>query len=317
MSVDYLRISVTDRCNLRCVYCNPLGDSGFIAPKEILSYEEIYRLVRLFADRGIRKVRLTGGEPLVRKDIVHLTARLSSIGGIEDIAMTTNGVLLERAAAGLKAAGLGRVNISVDSVERESYKQITGLDLLDEAVKGIDKAIAVGFAPVKINAVILKGINEDQIVPLVGIALRLDVIVRFIEYFPTDRNTRPADEYVSNSHIRKIVEDCFGPLMSLVGGKSAGPALYFKLAQSAGVIGFISGRSSMFCASCNRLRLTSDGKIRPCLYSAHSYDMKKLLRGGADDMQILETIDRIIDQKRDFTKTNSFTEEFSMRNIGG
>ena len=317
MPVDYLRISVTDRCNLRCVYCNPLGDSGFIAPKEILSYEEIYRLVRLFADRGIRKVRLTGGEPLVRKDIAHLTARLSSIGGIEDIAMTTNGVLLERTAAGLKAAGLDRVNISVDSVERESYKQITGLDLLDEAIKGIDKAIAVGLAPVKINAVILKGINEDQIVPLVGMAQRLDVIVRFIEYFPTDRNTRPADEYVPNGHIRKIVEDRFGPLMSLVGGKSAGPALHFKLTQSEGVIGFISGRSSMFCASCNRLRLTSDGKIRPCLYSAHSYDMKKLLRGGADDMQILETIDRIIDAKRNYTKTNSFTEEFSMRNIGG
>ncbi len=317
MSVDYLRISVTDRCNLRCVYCNPLGDSGFIAPKEILRYEEIYRLVRLFADRGIRKVRLTGGEPLVRKDIAHLTNKLSSIPGIEDLAMTTNGVLLEKTAADLKAAGLDRVNISVDSVERESYKQITGLDLLDEAVKGIDKAIAVGLKPVKINAVILRGINENQIIPLAGLAQRLDVIVRFIEYFPTDKNTRPAGEYIPNSRVRKTIENRFGPLMSLVGGKSAGPALYFRLAQSAGVIGFISGRSSMFCASCNRLRLTSDGKIRPCLYSAHSYDMKKLLRSGADDTQILETIDRIIDRKRDFTKTNSFTEEFSMRNIGG
>jgi cyclic pyranopterin phosphate synthase len=231
--------------------------------------------------------------------------------------MTTNGVLLERTAAGLKAAGLDRVNISIDSVERESYKQITGLDLLDEAVKGIDKAIVVGLKPVKINAVILKGINEDQIIPLAALARRLDVIVRFIEYFPTDKNTRPAGEYIPNSRVRKTVENCFGPLMSLVGGKSAGPAMYFKLAKSAGVIGFISGRSSMFCASCNRLRLTSDGKIRPCLYSAHSYDMKKLLRSGADDMQILETIDRIIDRKRNFTKTNSFTEEFSMRNIGG
>ncbi len=317
MTVDYLRISVTDRCNLRCVYCNPLGDCGFIAPNEILRYEEIYRLVRLFADRGIRKVRLTGGEPLVRKDIAHLTAKLSSIPGIEDLAMTTNGVLLKRTAAGLKAAGLNRVNISVDSVEKESYEQITGLDLLDDAVKGIDKAIAVGLKPVKINAVILKGINENQIIPLAGLARRLDVIVRFIEYFPTERNTRPGSEYIPNSRIRKTIESRFGPLMSLVGGKSAGPALYFKLAQSEGAIGFISGRSSMFCASCNRLRLTSDGKIRPCLYSAHSYDMKKLLRSGADDTQILETIDRIIDQKHKFTKTNSFTEEFSMRNIGG
>jgi len=317
VTVDYLRISVTDRCNLRCVYCNPLGDCGFIAPKEILRYEEIYRLVGLFADRGIRKVRLTGGEPLVRKDIVHLTKKLSFIPGIEDLAMTTNGVLLEKSAADLKAAGLNRVNISIDSVARESYKQITGLDLLDDAVNGIDKAIAVGLAPVKINAVILNGINEDQVIPLAGLAQRLDVIVRFIEYFPTDKNTRPGGEYIPNSRIRKTIENRFGPLMSLVGGKSAGPALYFKLAQSKGVIGFISGRSSMFCASCNRLRLTSDGQVRPCLYSAHSYDMKKLLRSGAGDTQILETIDMIIDRKHNFTKTNSFTEEFSMRNIGG
>jgi len=277
MSVDYLRISVTDRCNLRCVYCNPLGDGGFVAPEEILSYEEIRRLVRLFVERGIRKVRLTGGEPLVRKDIAHLARNLSSIDGIEDLAMTTNGVLLEKAAAKLKAAGLNRVNISIDSVDREGYRRITGKDLLDDVLRGIDKAISVGLAPVKINA-----------------------------YFPTDRNTRPAGEYIAGHRIRDTIENHFGPLVSLVGGKSTGPAVYARPAQSRGIIGFINGRSSVFCDSCNRLRLTSDGKIKPCLYSAYSYDMKKLLRSGA-----------VIESKHFYTKANSFMEEFSMRNVGG
>jgi len=317
MSVDYLRISVTDRCNLRCVYCNPLGDGGFVAPEEILSYEEIRRLVRLFVERGIRKVRLTGGEPLVRKDIAHLARNLSSIDGIEDLAMTTNGVLLEKAAAKLKAAGLNRVNISIDSVDREGYRRITGKDLLDDVLRGIDKAISVGLAPVKINAVILRGINEDQVIPLAGLARQSGVIVRFIEYFPTDRNTRPAGEYIAGHRIRDTIENHFGPLVSLVGGKSTGPAVYARPAQSRGIIGFINGRSSVFCDSCNRLRLTSDGKIKPCLYSAYSYDMKKLLRSGADDTEILKTIDRIIESKHFYTKANSFMEEFSMRNVGG
>lgn len=317
MSVDYLRISVTDRCNLRCIYCNPLGDTGFIEPAEILSYEEIHRLAALFANHGIRKIRLTGGEPLVRKNIVHLVGKLSSIHQIEDLAMTTNGVLLEETAEDLKKAGLKRINISIDSVERQSYKNITGFDLMGRAMIGIKKAIAVGFEPVKINAVTIKGVNEAQITSLVKLTVEMPVTVRFIEYFPTEKNTTPQSQYVPNSHIRKTIEANFGPLESIVSPKSAGPARYFKLAKSEGTVGFISGRSSMFCDSCNRLRLTSDGRIRPCLYSAHNYDMKKLLRNNATDAQLDKEIKKIINEKRNYTKMNSFTEEFTMRNIGG
>lgn len=317
MTVDYLRISVTDRCNLRCIYCNPLGDTGFIEPAEILRYEEIHRLARLFANRGIRKIRLTGGEPLVRKDIVSLVGKLSSIPQIEDIAMTTNGVLLKQTAKYLKKAGLNRINISIDSLERESYEQITGLDLMDKAMSGIKKAISVGLEPVKINAVIIKGVNESQITSLVKLTIDLPVTVRFIEYYPTEKNTAPQNKYVPNSHIRKTIESAFGPLIGMVSGKSAGPARYFKFEDSKGMVGFISGRSSMFCEECNRLRLTSDGKIRPCLYSAHSYDLKVLLRNEATDGQLDKEIERIINEKRNYTKMNSFTEEFTMRNIGG
>ena len=317
MTVDYLRISVTDRCNLRCVYCNPLGEGGFIAPAEILSYEEIHRLVTLFVDRGIRKVRLTGGEPLVRKNIVHLVEKLASIDGVADLAMTTNGVLLEKTAADLKRAGLDRINVSIDTVDKNSYCMITGADLLGDALAGIEKAIEVGLDPVKTNAVTLKGINEEHINSLVAMARRLPVLVRFIEYFPTEKNTIPSNQYIANNRIRKTIEDRFGALVSMVSPRSAGPARYYKLADSEAVVGFISGRSSMFCDSCNRLRLTSDGQVRPCLYSAHSYDLKTLLRNGVTDAQILETIETIIAEKRNFTKINSFTEEFTMRNIGG
>ncbi len=319
MSVDYLRISVTDRCNLRCIYCNPLGDCGFIEPKEILRFEEIERITRLFTECGISKVRLTGGEPLVRKDIVRLVGKLATIPNIESLSLTTNGVLLEPLAAQLKAAGLQRVNISVDSAERESYKQITGFDLLPKVTRGIYKAIEVGLKPIKINSVVIKGLNnsQEQIAALTEMSIHLPVTVRFIEYCPTDKYTKPASDYLPNREVRAIIERTYGPLSSVVMGHSHGPALYFKVRNSAGTIGFISGRTSVFCRSCNRLRLTSDGKLRPCLYSAHQYDLKKLIRSGAGDKHIMALLERIIEEKRRYTKFNSFTEDFSMQKIGG
>ncbi|MHC4098688.1 MAG: GTP 3',8-cyclase MoaA [Planctomycetota bacterium] len=317
MSVDYLRISVTDRCNLRCIYCNPLGSCGFIEHKEILSFEEIHRIVRLFVGCGITKVRLTGGEPLVRRNIVHLVRELTGIEGVEELTLTTNGVLLERMASELKAAGLSRVNVSVDSAERESYQNITGFDLLEKVTKGIYQAIEAGLTPVKINAVILKGINDSQIPALAKISLYLPVAVRFIEYCPTSRHTGPSRDFVANSQVRRIIESKFGPLSATLGMSTNGPALNFKVRNSAGSIGFISGRTSVFCRACTRLRLTSDGKLRPCLYSAHHYDLKQLIRSGADDKQLLALLERIIEEKHKYTRFNSFTEEFSMRKVGG
>ena len=319
MSVDYLRISVTDRCNLRCIYCNPLGDCGCIEPGEILRFGEIERITRLFAECGINKFRLTGGEPLVRKDIVRLVDKLATIPNIDDLALTTNGVLLEPLAAQLKAAGLQRVNISVDSAEIESYKQITGFDLLPKVTKGIHKAIEAGLEPVKINSVIIKGLNdsEEQILALAAMSVDLPVTVRFIEYCPTGKYTNPASDYLPNRDVRAIIERKYGPLSSVVMEHSPGPSLNFKFRDSAGAVGFISGRSSMFCRSCNRLRLTSDGKIKPCLYSAHTYDLKRLIRGQASDRQMRDLLKRIISEKGNYTKLNSLKEGFSMCKVGG
>jgi cyclic pyranopterin phosphate synthase len=331
MAVDYLRISVTDRCNLRCIYCNPLGDCGFIESREILRFEEIERITRLFAECGISKVRLTGGEPLVRKNIVRLVGKLARIPNIDDLALTTNGVLLEPLAAQLKAAGLKRINISVDSAERESYKQITGFDLLPKVTRGIYKAIEAGLKPVKLNSVIIKGLNdsEEQIVALAEMSIHLPVTVRFIEYCPTGKFLNPASDYLPNRDVRSIIERKYGPLFSVVMERSPGPALNFKFrdrdsacrdvsaTRRAGAVGFISGRSSIFCRSCNRLRLTSDGKIKPCLYSSHTYDLKRLIRNQASDRQIRDLLKRIISEKGNYTKLNSLKEGFSMCKVGG
>ena len=317
MRIDYLRVSVTDRCNLQCIYCNPMGDCGFIDQRQILRFEEIHRIVRLFAECGVRKVRLTGGEPLVRKNIAALVEKLAATVGVKEVTLTTNGVLLEKMADQLKAAGLNRVNISLDSAEKESYQRITGFDFLEKAVNGIYKAIAIGLTPVKLNAVILRGINEFQIPALAQMSVNLPVIVRFIEYYPTSKNTWPASDYVPNNEVRWTIERKFGPLSDVLVPVNNGPAFYLKIKNSAGAIGFISGRTTFFCGSCNRLRLTSDGKIRPCLYSAYHYDLKALIRAGAGDQQVRELLKKILAEKSSYTKLNSFTQEFSMRTVGG
>jgi cyclic pyranopterin phosphate synthase len=317
MKTDYLRVSVTDRCNLRCIYCHPLGDCDFLGHNDILRFEEIYRIVRLFAQCGIRKVRITGGEPLVRRNIVYLIEQLAGIDEIDDLALTTNGVLLEPMAADLKNAGLHRVNVSMDSAERESYKKITGFDLLTEVTRGIDRAMEVGLSPIKINSVIIDGINVPQIVDLARMSVDLPIAVRFIEYCPTSRQTHPADGFVPTRRVRGIIENEFGMLSAVPDDNIASPATNYKINNAAGTIGFISGRSSVFCGDCNRLRLTSDGKIKPCLYSSNNYDLKKLIREGAGDEEVLAMLKVAITEKGKYTKSNSFAEEFTMRKIGG
>jgi len=344
MNVDCLRVSVTDRCNLRCIYCNPLGRDGLIARGEILSFEEIHRVVRLCAECGMRKVRLTGGEPLVRTNIVHLVRALAGISGIDELSLTTNGVLLAPMAAELKDAGLKRVNISLDSAERCCYRRITGSDLLLRVMDGIHKAIEVGLTPVRLNCVVIRDINLSQVPSLAEMSIRLPVAVRFIEYCPTgnSRSSLVARDqtkndgrhtkydirntiYVPNSEVRKIIESRFGPLSSIVLPNTSGPAVYFKVEGSAGAIGFISGRSSVFCHRCNRLRLTSDGRFRPCLYSARYYDLKELIRSGAGDQAIVGLIRKVIREKSLYTRLTvtaparcaAGREDFSMQNIGG
>lgn len=317
MRIDYLRVSVTDRCNLRCIYCNPLGDYGLMQRDEILTFEEIRRIVGLFVECGISKVRLTGGEPLVRRNIVQLVHKLAAITGVEELSLTTNGVFLEQMAGELKAAGLRRVNISVDSLRREGYRLITGFDLLEKVTKGIYKAVEIGLTPVRINTVVLKGINEQDVAALAQLTVETPIAVRFIEYCPTNNSTKPGTCFVPNSRVRRIIESRFGPLAATVVANANGPAVYFKIKGAAGTIGFISGKSTFFCHLCNRLRMTSDGKVRPCLYSAHHYDLKKPIRCGASDKQILDLLKKIISEKANYTRLNSPTEEFSMRNVGG
>lgn len=317
MNADYLRVSVTDRCNLRCIYCHPLDGCDFVERKEILRLEEIYRIVQLLVECGIRKVRLTGGEPLVRKNIVYLVEKLAGIEGIEELALTTNGVLLESLAAELKDAGLHQVNISMDSTDSEIYKQITGFDLLPTVTKGIYKALEVGLRPVKINTVIMRSINVSQIPLLAQMSVRLPVTVRFIEYCPTSKYAKPASDYVPTSKVREIIEFEFGHLLPVIADGTSGPASYFKIKNSTGTIGFISGRSSILCRSCNRLRLTSEGKIVPCLYSSHHYDIKKLIRAGAGDEEVMKLLKRILQEKSNHTKLNSSVRDIPMQKIGG
>jgi cyclic pyranopterin phosphate synthase len=317
VNVDYLRVSVTDRCNLRCIYCNPFGNNRLIEEQEILSFEEIHRVVRLCAECGIKRVRLTGGEPLIRKNIVRLVRELAGIQGIEDLSMTTNGVLLEQVAAQLKEAGLKRVNISLNSLEHPCYRQMTGSDVLSRVIDGMYKAIEVGLAPVRINCVVIRDINLSQVPALAKMSIKLPVSVRFIEYCPTDKYTGLASDSVPNSEVRSTIESRLGPLSGVVLPNASGPAVYFKLEGSAGTIGFISGRSSAFCHRCNRLRLTSDGKIMPCLYSAHCYDLKKLLRNRSSDQTIVTLIRKSIRRKNRWTRLTVAAGNFSMQNIGG
>ena len=312
-----MRVSVTDRCNLRCVYCNPLGGGDFLRHEDILRFEEIERIVRLFTNCGIRRVRLTGGEPLVRRNIVELVSKVSRIPGVDDLSLTTNGVLLGEMANELKRAGLMRINVSVDSAGRGSCRRITGFDVFDDVMVGIRRAIDVGLSPVRVNAVILRRINDGDIAGLARLSAQLPIAVRFIEYCPTGGHTTSASEYVANADVREIIERRFGPLSNVVQGRGGGPALYFRIRGAAGTIGFISGRSSMFCERCTRLRLTSDGKVRPCLYSGRSYDVKRMIRAGARDEDITAILKKIISEKGSYTKLNSAKEDFSMRCIGG
>lgn len=316
-NIDYLRVSVTDRCNLRCIYCNPLGHAHLAECQGTLSTDEIVRLVGLCAQCGIRRVRLTGGEPLLREDIVGLVRRLSGIAGVEDLSMTTNGVLLASMAAELKEAGLRRVNISLDAMDRDCYKRIAGADVLSHVIDGLHKAIDVGLSPVRVNCVVIRDVNLSQIEVLAEMSLRLPVAVRFIEYVPTTRLTGPASCYVPNRDVRHIIESRFGPLSNLVMPDSGGPATYFKLQDALGAVGFISGRSSVFCQHCTRLRLSSDGQIKPCLYATRHYDVRRLLQVGADDEAILSLLRRALREKSRYTKLNATADEFLMQQIGG
>ncbi len=286
-----LRISVTDRCNIRCFYCMSDDHVDFKPREEILSYEEIERFAGVVARMGVNKVRLTGGEPLVRSDLARLVARLTAIDGIDDVALTTNGILLAEQAAVLKEAGLRRVNISLDALSEATFRRIARRDGLDRVLSGIEAARQVGFEKIRLNAVAIRGITEDEVLPLARFARERSLELRFIEYMPLDADGAwQGDHVLTGEAIRGLLAAEFGPLEATVRDDPAQPAADFAYADGQGRVGFIDPVSQPFCGDCNRLRITADGKVRNCLFSLTEWDARGLLRrsenGGKIDADI-------------------------------
>jgi cyclic pyranopterin phosphate synthase len=318
--ISYLRISVTDRCNLRCVYCMPPEGVPCRSHEEILRYEEIDLVVRAAASLGISKVRLTGGEPLVRLGFADLVRMLARIPGIDDLAMTTNGTLLARYAAELAQAGLKRVNVSLDTLQPERFRQITRRGDLAAVFEGISAAREVGLVPLKVNTVVVRGLNDDEVVDFARLTLEGDWHVRFIELMPLGTNAAWAgDGYVSVGEVRRRIEDALGELMPAKVGVGNGPARYYRLPGAVGTIGFISPVSEHFCYQCNRLRLTADGRLRPCLLSDYEMDLRTPLRQGAGLTEVRELLIRSIRAKpeRHHLDESISPRERAMSEIGG
>jgi cyclic pyranopterin phosphate synthase len=293
--INYLRISVTDRCNLRCVYCMPPEGIALMPRSQILTYEEIYAVARAAAELGITKVRLTGGEPLARVGLADLVRMLSGISGIDDISLTTNGTLLAQNAAQLKAAGLRRVNVSLDSLRPERFHRITRGARLGEVRAGIEAARAVGLNPVKANMVVMRGINDDEVIDLANLTREGEWHVRFIELMPFGGN-HGSERLVPVSEIEGRIRS-LGELEPCLPSKGNGPARYFRLPEAPGTIGFISPVTEHFCIHCNRLRLTADGKLRPCLLSDAEIDLRGPLRQGASREEIQRLIEQAVASK--------------------
>ncbi|MEE9523634.1 MAG: GTP 3',8-cyclase MoaA [Thermodesulfovibrionales bacterium] len=318
-TIDYMRISVTDRCNLRCIYCMPSDGVRHIEFKDILKYEEITRVVRIAAKLGVRKIRITGGEPLFRRDLHSLISSLNRIEGIEDVGITTNGILLKRYARQLAGSGLKRVNVSLDSLKQDRYREITRGGDIRDVFNGILEAKNEGFLPIKINMIPIRGINDDEIEDFAMLTKYAPYHVRFIEFMPLAPGKLWAENtYVPTDEIKRRVSS-IAPLTPVRVRKS-GPARYYRMEGAAGVIGFISPVTHHFCDSCNRLRLTSEGKLRPCLFNDTEVDLRSAIRYGADDDEIERLLRYAIDikpKRHSISSETNFDHLESMSRIGG
>lgn len=294
-----LRISLTDRCNFRCFYCLPNGEPPLARKETILTFEEIARATEIFVSLGIEKIRLTGGEPLIRKDVPNLVAKLAKLKpALKDIALTTNGFDFPRHAEALKNAGLDRVTISLDSLNAENFKDITGVDSLDKVLIAIDSAKRFGFEPVKINAVVIRGRNDQEIVDLARFARERSLSMRFIEYMPLDSGHGwERDQVVSGKEIRESIHAAF-PLVLKDTSRGSETAWNFAFADgSPGEIGIIAPVTEMFCGACSRIRLTADGQIRTCLFSTTEHNLRDILRSNASRGEIVDFIESVVLKK--------------------
>ena len=321
-TIDYLRISITDRCNLDCLYCNPLGGRTRLSHSEILSYEEILRITKAAVRSGISKIRITGGEPLQRRGMVRLCRMLADIDGIESLAVTTNGIFLKELAGPLYEAGVCRVNVSLDTLNPGRFKKITGCDLLYRVLEGIELSEKVGLNPIKINTVVMRGINDDEIENLAELTLEKPYHVRFIELMPTQGHT------MENHHSLFVPMGEMVDRVKMIGNlqletktESFGPAKLCSFHGAAGKVGFIAPLSKHFCSTCNRLRLTADGKLRTCLFSEKEIDIKGSLRRGASMKDLTLIFKKAIREKpkshqlNDSNPLNVYGR--AMRAIGG
>jgi cyclic pyranopterin phosphate synthase len=325
--ISYLRVSITDRCNERCTYCMPQELQEWLPREEILTFEETLRLIRIAAELGVSKARITGGEPLTRRDVLDFIRQIPGIPGIRSIGLSTNGTLLAREiasaetmAGALRAAGVQSVNISLDTLDPATYSQITGRDFHEQVLRGIDAAMAAGFEQIKLNTVLMRGRNEDQLIPLIEFAASRGLILRFIEMMPVsttevldDKNFMPILE------AKRIIESRYGVLISEAEFRTNGPATYYQIPGRPQCIGFIGAMTNLhFCESCNKLRLTCDGKLRPCLGSYLEFDIMTPLRGGASDAELKQFFLDVVDRKpeqHDFR--NNYQPNRKMIAIGG
>jgi cyclic pyranopterin phosphate synthase len=289
--IKSVRVSVTDKCNFRCTYCMPAEGLQWLGRQEILSFEEISRLVGVLARLGVDEVRLTGGEPLVRRDLPVLVGMLSAIDGVRDLSLTTNGVLLDRLAGPLVEAGLQRLNVSLDSLNHVRFAEITRRDALDTVLRGLEEAERYPeLRPIKVNCVAVKGFTETEVPALAELARRKPYVVRFIEFMPLDADEAwREDDVLTGAEIRAIIETEHGPLVEIP-AKTSSTARRFRFADGVGELGFVNPVSEPFCSSCDRIRVTADGQLRTCLFSRREWDLKTPLREGASDDELVELL---------------------------
>src|SRR5256885_4882503 len=325
--ISYLRVSITDRCNERCNYCMPRELQEWLPRAEILSYEETLRLIRIAAELGVSKIRVTGGEPLTRRDVVDFVREIRKIRGIRSLGVSTNGTLLAHAtpsgqtmAAALRDAGVEALNISFDTLDRDRYAEITGRNFHEQVLAGIDAAIAASFDQIKLNTVLMRGRNEDQLIPLIEFAAARGLILRFIELMPVSTTEVLTEEnFLPVAEAKHAIEKRFGSLIAETAFRTNGPATYYQIPGRDQRIGFIGAMTNLhFCESCNKLRLTCDGKLRPCLGSYLEFDIMKPLRAGASDEELRRFFIDVVDRKpeqHDFR--NNYQPDRKMIAIGG
>ena len=316
-----VRVSVTDKCNFRCTYCMPAEGLEWLGRDEILTFEEIARLVRVLASLGVDEVRLTGGEPLVRRDLPVLVEMLAAIPGVRDLSLTTNGVLLDRLAGPLVAAGLKRINVSLDSLSHVRFAELTRRDALDAVLRGLEEAERYPeLRPIKVNCVAIKGFTEEEVPALAELARRKPYIVRFIEFMPLDADEIwREDQVLTGGEIRALIEERYGPLVELP-AKASSTARRYGFADGIGELGFVNPVSEPFCSSCDRIRLTADGQLRTCLFSRREWDLKTPLRDGSSDEQVVAALRNAVAHKELKHRINEpgfVRASRSMSQIGG